>query len=329
MKRTKPLDVLGVGALLADQIVNVTDELISQLPGKKGGMETVEYQGMEELLRLTNSTSPLIPGGSCANVIRSLAHLGRKCALMGKIGDDKIGNSLLNNLETLGIETLYSKSSTPTGQVVSLVTPDGERTCRSYLGAHKEISPTDLIPDQFENVKFVHIEGYTLLYPGLTECAMQYAKEAGAKISFDLSSFEIVEAHKDNILKLLSQFIDICFANKLEAHLITGKTSEEGCTALKNLCPLAVVSLGKEGCFVGHKESVVHYPAYPVDHPVDTTGAGDLFAAGFLHGHLSGKSFDVCADYGALLGAAIVQVQGTVLSDAQWKLLLKRLAYKS
>ena len=138
---------------------------------------------------------------------------------------DKIGNALLNNLQTLGIETLYTKSSTPTGQVISFVTPDGERTCRSYLGAHQEISPEDLIPEQFENVKFVHIEGYTLLYPGLTECAMQYAKNAGAKISFDLASFEIVEAYKKQILELLLQFVDICFANELETHILTGKAN--------------------------------------------------------------------------------------------------------
>lgn len=325
MRTFKLLDCLGIGALLADQIVHVPEELLSKLPGKKGGMETVDYQGLTDLLRLTKPSYPLFPGGSCANVIRSLAHLGRKCALLGKIGDDEIGHSLLDNLQALGIKTMYLKSSTPTGQVVSLVTPDGERTCRSYLGAHQEISCEDLLPDQFENVKIVHIEGYTLLYSGLTECAMRYAKNAGAKISFDLASFEIVEAYKSHILELLSQYVDICFANELEAHLLTGQGLEEGCAELKNFCPLAVVSMGKNGCWVGHRDTVVHCPAYPVKHPLDTTGAGDLFTAGFLHGYLSGKPFEVCADYGALLGAAVVQVQGTILPEEQWKQLRKRI----
>lgn len=318
-------DALGVGALLADQIVHVTDELLSKLPGKKGGMETVDHQTLTELLRLTNPTSPLFPGGSCANVIRSLAHLGRKCALIGKIGNDDIGNALLKNLQILGIETLYTRGFTPTGQVVSFVTPDGERTCRSYLGAQQEITPKDLIPEQFENVKIVHIEGYNLLYPGLAECAMQYAKNAGAKISFDLASFEIVEAYKDQILELLSQFVDICFANELETRLLTGKALQEGCAELKKFCPLAVVSKGKDGCWIGHEKTVLHYPAYPIEHPLDTTGAGDLFAAGFLHGYLSSKPLEVCADYGALLGAAVVQVQGTVLPEEQWRLLAEQL----
>lgn len=325
MRSSPTLDVLGIGAALVDQIVHISEGDLAIIPGKKGGMEVVDNSMFLTLRHFMHTRSHLIPGGSCANVLRGLARLGRKCALIGKLGSDEIGDAFLSDLNSHSIQSFCLKSTTPTGQVLSFVTPDGQRTCRTYLGAYLEMKAEDLNSDAFHNVKIVHIEGYSLLYPGLTERAMEYAKNAGALISLDLASFEIVSTFKKMLLELLPNYVDLCFSNEDEIRILTGANAKEGCLLLNDLCSLAVVSMGKNGCWVSQHHTSIHYPAYPIEFPLDSTGAGDLFASGFLHGFLGGKSLEVCAHYGALAGAATVQVEGTCLSEEQWKELRQQM----
>jgi sugar/nucleoside kinase (ribokinase family) len=313
------IEILGIGAPIVDRIIYITEEELADIPGNKGGMEAVDYETFIRLLSSHSEVSELIPGGSCANALRGLAQLGRRCALIGKIGNDKIGEKFLHDLQSLGIKPLCLKTASPTGQVLSFVTPDGHRTCRTYLGACQEMSADDLDPSHFQNVKLVHIEGYTILYPGLTERTMEYAKNAGALISFDLASFEIASAFKKPLIDLLGRYVDICFANNEEILALTGLSMKEGCSALNQLCSIGVVLMGKNGCWVGNQQTLIECPAYPVEQPLDSTGAGDLFASGFLHGFLDKKPLEVCAHYGALAGAAVVQIQGASLPTQQWK----------
>lgn len=320
MNTPLPIEVLGIGAPIVDQVIHVSDDFLAAVPGKKGGMEPISHELFCDLLRKTGQNPELLPGGSCANTIRGLASLGHTCGLIGKIGNDDIGAHFVDNLRHLGIASFYNKSRTPTGRVLSFVTPDGERTCRTFLGACAEMSADDLEPDRFQKVRLVHIEGYTLNYPGLTRRVMEYAKNAGATISFDLASFEIVELYKKEILDLLVRYVDICFANKVEAYELTRLAPEQACAYLKELCSIAIVSMNKEGCWIGQKTELLRCPAYPVE-PLDSTGAGDLFASGFLHGYLTDKPLGVSAHYGALAGAAIVQLQGASLPQAQWEAL--------
>lgn len=324
------MDVLGIGAPIVDHVLYVSEEHLASLPGKKGGMEIVDERTFSMLLYQSNAQSQLVPGGSSANTIRGLAHLGRKCGMIGKIGTDEIGKKFLHSLHVLDIEAFLLKSQTPTAQVISFVTPDGERTLRAYLGACLEMTMDDLNQAHFQNVKIVHIEGYTLNYPGITERSMEYAKQAGALVSFDLASFETVHTHKQKILDLLLRYVDICFCNADECEALLGYSNiNQGCAQLKELCSLAIVHYGKAGCWIGHKEEIIHCPAYPIDNPLDTTAAGDLFASGFLHGYLSKKPLAICADYGALLGAEAVQVQGSSLTSDQWQRLKEHIGYET
>lgn len=325
MKSKVQIDVLGVGAPIVDHILYVSEEHMALLPGKKGGMELVDFQTFTMLLYAAKSDPYLVPGGSSANTIRGLAHLGRKCGLIGKIGSDEIGEKFLHSLHMLSIEAFFLKSLSPTGQVLSFVTPDGERTCRAYLGACQEMTVDDLDPTYFENVKIVHIEGYTLDYPGLTQRCMEYAKNAGALVSFDLASFEIVNQHRETLKQLLPHYVDICFANAEEIKALTGSALKQGCAQLKELCAVAVVHSGKAGCWVAKGETIIHCPAYVIEKPLDTTAAGDFFASGFLHGYLANKPLAICADYGALTGAAVVQVQGASLLEEQWQKLRQQI----
>ncbi len=312
-----PYDILGVGAPFIDHILPVSEEYLATIPGEKGGMQPVDYQTLRAIIDDSGAEALLRVGGSGANTIKGLANLGHRCALLGKVGMDPAGKAFLKSLKSLNIQSLLIPTSTPTGQLVCLVTPDGQRTFRDFLGSQLEMRPEDLNPHHFEGVQWVHIEGYTLLNERLTIRAMEYAKRAGAKISFDLASFELAARYKIHIIHLLAHHVDIVFANREETRALTGMDHEKGCAVLKDICGIAVVLMGADGCFIGHEQEILHCPAYPVN-PLDTTGAGDIFAAGFLHGYLTGKSLRECARYGALAAAEVVQVYGAEIPQDSW-----------
>lgn len=318
-------EVLGVGAPILDQIILVTDEFLKKVPGKKGGTELIDYNQMIKLIKQSGKEPTTIIGGSSSNTIKGLANFGHKCAITGKLGNDRSGSLIEKTLVNQGIIPLYQHSPMPTGQSLCMITPDGERTLRTFVGASGEMKGTDLNPAWFEGVKLVHIEGYTLLNESLTERAMILAKEYGAKISFDLASFEIADRYRERIVHLLSHHIDILFANELETRIFTKLDAERGCDILKDICETVVVFLGDSGGWVARGNEKIRYPAFEAN-PLDTTGAGDLFASGFLHGYLKGCSLEECARRGAIAGSAVVQVLGTEIPPDVWKLIKETLA---
>lgn len=318
-------DVLGIGAPIIDQILQVSEEYLATLPEKKGGMQLTHSDNIRQIIKDSKSKETAFPGGSCSNVIRGLANFGHKCALMGKIGNDELGGNFIKGLKELGIIPLYSKDLEPTAQALCLVTPDGQRTFYTYMGAGEKMNEEDLNPSFFQNISLVHIEGYALNNGDLAKRSMEYAKAAGAKISFDLANFNIAESFRESLADLLSCYVDIVFANEQEVSILTGATPKQGCSILQNLCSTAVVTLGKEGCWVGSHGKLLKYPAYP-ENPLDTTGAGDLFTSGFLHGYLSGFPVETCAHYGALASAAVVQILGAELPPEAWAKLKRQIA---
>lgn len=316
--QSAPVEVLGIGSPLIDHIIPVSDEYLKSIPGSKGGMEGVDYPTFQKILKQAGPRARLTSGGSGANTIKGLANLGHRCALVGKIGLDEAGETFKKSIEALGIYPHLIPSSTHTGQIACLITPDGERTFRDFFGASQELRVEDLKEEFFHGVKLVHIEGYTILNEELTRRAMQLAKKHGAKVSFDLASFELAQNYRKLMVKLLAQHVHILFANTPETRSLTGLDPERGCSVLRDLCDIAVVLMGKEGCWVGSHQQLIRCPAYPVN-PLDTTGAGDLFAAGFLHGYLTGKNLHEAAHYGALAAAEVVQVFGAEIPPEIWK----------
>lgn len=322
MAKGNQYDILGLGSPILDTILRVDDTFLEQVPGKKGSWASVELNVIAQLVKNYKDTPTVIAGGSCSNTIKGLAHLGRRCALTGKIGADPEAGKFIRYIQSLGITPLYSTCATPTAQVLCLVSPDGERTMLSYPGAGTQMRPEDLNAAMFEGVKLVHIEGYSLLVESLTQRTMELAKAAGAKVSFDLASFEITQAYKETIINLLARYVDVVFANIHETRALTHLGPEKGCMILKDLCETAVVLMGREGCWVGYQHDHILCPAFAVV-PLDTTGAGDVFASGFLHGMLEGHSVEECARYGALAGSAVVQVIGAELPPEKWDLIRK------
>lgn len=322
-------EVLGIGAPVVDYIVEVGEEFLAKLSGGKAGMVVVDYQTFSEILTETRETPILLLGGSSANTIRGLAHFGHSCAFLGRIGNDEAGQKFVEGFEALSINTTFLlRSDTPTSQVLCLVSPDKERTMRAFLGASRELKPEDLSTAMFEGVSLVHFEGYNLLNKPLTYRAMELAREVGVQISLDLGSHEIVESHKETIIDLLTNYVDIVFANRMELFSLTKLNPDKGSKELREICETVVVLLDKEGCLVGRGSEQFHVPAFPVKTPVDTTGAGDIFASGFLHGHLRGRSLEECARFGVLSGASIIQVHGVEMHKDEWKALQERMKDK-
>ena len=317
MNAEEPVEVLAIGSPFLDHIIPVSEDYLASLPGGKGGMEEVDFSTFKRIIATAGPRTNLASGGSGANTIKGLSYLGHKCALAGKIGNDDAGITFIESIEKSGVISYLMPSGIHTGQIACLITPDGERTFRDYFGAGEKLHPDELKDEFFEGVKLVHIEGYTLLNERLVVRAMELAKKHGAKISFDLASFELAAQFRPQIVHLLSHHVAILFANTLETRALTGLDPERGCSILSDLCDIAVVLMGKDGCWVGGEDGLVRCPAYPVD-PLDTTGAGDLFAAGFLHGYLSGKSYAESAHYGALVAAEVVQVYGAEIPETVW-----------
>lgn len=311
------MDVIGVGAPVIDRIVHVDEALLNALEIAKGGMRIVDLSTLEAIEQAYRLQTQFTPGGSAANTVKGLAHLGHTSSLVGKIGMDRWGDLFNESVTQLDIKSLYLKSSTPTGQILTLVTPDSERTFCSFPGASVKIKPHELSPSMFTGVKLAHIEGYTLLASGVTEQAMKLAKQAGAKISFDLASFEIVHACKEEIEKLLSGYVDIIFANQEEVFALTGLGPEKACASLKEICGVVVVFCGEAGVWVGQGDKLWFHAAQKVS-AIDTTGAGDLFASGFLHGYLHEYPIELCAAYGTFAASEIVQVMGAELPLRAW-----------
>lgn len=320
MKQSSQYDILGIGAPVVDHIIKVEEEFVDSLEGGKGGMLVINYHTLSEILEKFGGEATLLAGGSGANTIKGLAHLGHSTALWGKIGNDVTGQIFTQSIEEANIAPLLLHSHTPTAHALCLVTPDGERTMRTYLGASLEMYAEDLTPDIFRGVKLVHFEGYNLLKGDLTLEAMKLAKSEGALISIDLASYEIVHSHHDLIKELLQNFVDIVIANADEAWALLGLPPEESCRALNSLCETAVVLFGEGGCWVSQSGTPIHGAPFPAK-PVDTTGAGDLFASGFLHAYLKGYPIEECAKLGNRTGSAVVQVLGAEIPPVSWELI--------
>lgn len=315
-------DAIGVGSPLMDMLAHVEDVFLHDVAGAKGGMELVDHDGMTTLVgRLGDHQHA--PGGSAANTIFGMSRLGSRCTFLGKVGSGDTGDLYKSKASTHGVDTSRFKhcAESATGRCLSMITPDSERTCRTFLGAAMNLSPAEISVADFANCRHAHIEGYVLFNRDLATRILECAKQAGCSISLDLASFEVVAANRDIIDGILANYVDIVFANEDEAEAYAGsKDPLEGLAALAVHCELAAVKVGAEGAYLRHKGETVRVNATPVK-AIDTTGAGDLWAAGFLHGHLQGWELANSGALGARLGASVVQRTGAVIPDDEWRLI--------
>lgn len=310
-------DILGLGSAFINYILKVNEEDLTSLKYTKGSYDSIEYHSLQFLLKTNDKhLHSSSCGGSGANVIKGLAKLGQRCAVLGNVGSDDKGFFYLKSLKDLEITSLLQEGVLPTGQAICFITPDGEKTTRSYLGAAKE--PIKVNEKIFHKIKLFHIEAYQLQNRQFLQEALELAQKQGAKISLDLSSIELVKRYKDDLLNIIPKYIDIVFANEAEAFELTHLPPQEACDFLGTLCEVVAITMGDKGSWIKSGKIKFYTSSINVN-ALDTTGAGDLFASGFLHGYLNNKPLQVCAWIGSYVASKVVQTYGVNISDDVWE----------
>ena len=319
--------IIGLGSAIVDMMTKLPNEdFLKENKLEKGGMFLVEEAQINKVLDETKDLSPVqTSGGSAANTIHGLAKLGTDVAFIGKVGEDKIGNFFVEDLKNSGIETKLKFSKTPSALAAALITPDSERTFATFLGASVELTPADITKDLFEGFDILHIEGYLVFNEDLIEHALKMAKEMGLLISIDMASFNVVEAKLDFLKDMVSKYVDIVFANEEEAKSFTNLEPREACTAIAKDVKISVVKIGKDGAYIQEGDNeMVHSPAFEAN-SIDTTGAGDSYAAGFLYGYTNGASHYNSSQIGALIAGNVIEHLGAKMPDETWNKIMPQI----
>lgn len=295
------------------------DNFLKDFNLPKGSMQLVEQDFAKKVEAASDKFEKhQSSGGSAANTIHGLARLGLESGFIGKVGEDELGDFFHNDMEKSKIKPFLLRTKTDSGRAVALISPDSERTFATFLGAAIELSPDDLKSEFFQEYKYLHIEGYLVQNHKLLKRASELAKENGLMISLDLASYNVVEDNLDFLKSYVRDYVDIIFANEEEAKAFTGKEPEEALDELASQCEIAVVKVGKEGSYI--KSGDKKYKVDPIKaNPVDTTGAGDAYAAGFLYGLVKGFSLDKSGQIGSLLAGKVIEVVGAKMDETKWK----------
>ena len=315
-----PRLIVGLGSALVDIIVPASDHFVGQSGVPKGGMVYFDAETIQQVLDRADNDARVVPGGAACNTIIGVACLGGQTRFLGKRGQDDFGRLFENDLSQHQVDPFLIHAPTPTGRVLSLITPDSQRTMLTYLGASAEMTPAELPDDAFKGAAIALIEGYLVYNRDLFLQALQQARAAGARIALDLASFTVVEENNDFLVGIVTEFVDILLANEDEASVFTGYQDETAALeALAKLSELAVLKLGARGSLVAANGSVYTIEPVQADDVIDTTGAGDLWAAGFLYGLVQGKPLAECGRLASRCGAEVCRVLGATIPDTVWQ----------
>ena len=314
--------ILGIGNALTDILAVLPDEtLLKTYHLPKGSMQHVD---METGDKIWQALKPLgvkyVAGGSAANTITCTSIFGMPSSFIGKIGDDELGLLFKSDQEQYGVNSMLLKSEHSSGRSMVFVSGgNAERTFAVYLGAALDLVPEDLKPDYFEGHDYFHIEGYLVQNQALIRKAVELAHDAGCIISLDMASYNVVESNNAFLHDIIDRYVDIVFANETEAKAFTKFTEhKKSLEEISTHCKIAVVKVGKDGSWVRSGDEEYKIPAWPAE-PVDATGAGDTYAAGFLYAHSLGMPLKVCGEIGSIIAAKVVEVIGTKIDVNRWK----------
>jgi sugar/nucleoside kinase (ribokinase family) len=305
------IDVVGIGNAIVDVLAQADDAFIVAEKVAKGAMTLIDEQRAEALYKRMGPGLEA-SGGSAANTIAGIASLGGKGAYIGKVAEDMLGKVFAHDLRAAGVQynTPPLKGGPATARCLILVTPDAQRTMNTFLGASVEFEPGDIDRDLIAAAQVTYLEGYLFDRPLAKEAfrqAGEIAHQAGRKVSLTLSDPFCVDRHRADFRNLIRGYVDILFANESEiCSLYDTKDFDKAAAAVRGEAEIAVLTRSEKGAVVVTAKDRIAVPAAPVAKVVDTTGAGDLFASGFLYGLTHGKDFAHCAKLGALCAAEII-----------------------
>jgi sugar/nucleoside kinase (ribokinase family) len=307
----KPYDVVAIGNAIVDVLSFADDAFVNAQQMRKGTMCLIDDDRAESLYN-SMGTATEVSGGSAANTLAGMASLGAKTAFIGKVNDDELGRIFRHDLNAVGVKftTPENVGGKPTARCLIIVTPDGQRTMNTYLGAAGEIHEKDIDSKLIADAQVVYGEGYMWDLDCTKKAlrkAFAEAKKAGAKVAFTLSDVFCVERSRDEYLKMIKDDFDILFCNHEEAQaLFPGKSLEEVLTTLQGQCEVIAVTCGSKGSIILTAKERIQVDPIWVNELVDTTGAGDLYAAGFLYGYTNGMDLRECGKLGSACASDII-----------------------
>jgi sugar/nucleoside kinase (ribokinase family) len=317
------MKILGLGNALVDVLIQLdSDDIINNLHLPKGSMQLIGVDEIPKIVQQINHIpSIMVSGGSAANTIHGLASLGASCGYIGKVGKDELGRFYEKDLKKAHVASILYQSATVTGRAYTLITPDSERTFATYLGAAIELQASEINSSVFKDYHILHIEGYLVQNTQLVETVLKTAKENGLKISLDMASYNVVEANHAFLSHIIPKYVDIVFANEEESKAYTNKQPLDALRILASQTEIAVVKIGKEGSLIQSGDTFTRMAIDPVQ-SIDTTGAGDQYAAGFLYGYSRKMNMKKCGKLGSLLSAKVVENYGARIPSKLWPNLL-------
>lgn len=317
--------IVGLGNALMDVLLPLKqEEILREIGIQKGAMDMINRGQMIAIRqRLADCPRTQTPGGSVCNTIRALAHLGAEAGYIGKIGTDEIGTYYEKALRQANVHPHFIRTTGESGSCTVMISPDGERTMGTFLGPAPTIEPDEISEELLSAYHIIYIEGYLIVNEPLVRSTMEKAKRLGLKVALDLSNFNIVNGFKPLLQDLIPQYVDILFSNESEAAAYTGLPAEEAVLELAKQVEVAIVTIGKRGSLVAAEGQRYAIPAEG-GKPIDTTGAGDNFAAGFLYGQSIGASWSQSAQIGSTLSGYVIEVIGPEIPDDKWSAIQQK-----
>jgi len=310
--------VLGLGNALTDILLQVSEDDLRELGLPKGSMSLITMEQCEKIqTRFLSVRKKMVAGGSASNTITTITQLGGKAAFIGKVGNDEVGDFYREDLVKNGVKPLLLQSDKMSGCSIVLITPDGERTFATYLGAAADMHAEDIEKAAFTGYDIFHIEGYLVQDHELIEKSIRLAKESGCMVSLDLASYNVVNENHAFLKDLVRNYVDIVFANEDESFAYTHLNPEESVQNIAQQCDIAVVKVGKRGSYVQQGDKRYQIGAITTS-CTDSTGAGDLYAGGFLHALSDGFDIRRCGEIGTIAAGRVVEIIGTKLSEETW-----------
>lgn len=322
-------DLLGIGSPIMDLTAQVPESFLAHVRGEKGGMVLVDAPEMEALVARLPAAPGLENGGSAANVTRAAARLGLRTAFLGKLGSDATAAAYREQAAAVGIDLSRYKSAPgmPNARCLALITPDAARTMRTDLGAALTLSPGEITAADFADVRHAHMEGYLVFNPALADAVLARARASGATVSIDFASFDVIRHTREWLLgQLRAGGIRIAFANEDEIRALYPDSGDDYPALAQRLAAeapglVALVKIGKDGAWLARDGELHRVAPVPADRVVDTNGAGDSFAGGFLYGYLHGWALPACAALAAAVGSECVRHSGPAIPAERWPAL--------
>ena len=313
--------IIGIGNALTDILAVLSDDsLLKQFHLPVGSMQMVDEETGSRIWQILKEKGvQYVSGGSSANTISGTSIFGMPSAFIGKVGDDELGSLFKSGQEVNGIKPILLTGKAASGRAMVFITPpNGERTFADYMGAALELGPEDLKEEYFEGYDYLHVEGYLVQNQDLVRRAVEIGKKIGMTISLDLASYNVVESNNAFLHDIINQYVDIVFANEAEAETFAHLKPELAVREIAKMCKIAVVKLGKEGSLIQSGSEFYKIKACPAN-TIDATGAGDLYAAGFLYAHAWDMPLKMCGEIGSIISSKVVEVIGPKVDVPRWK----------